>query len=317
MNLRLGDCLTVEMRAVVFLRLGLLLVLATSTIEARADLSGSQARRLITRIAGIELPSSAVRVKSVSSSSNSSAEAIAEIKAVFRLATNEHGDWRAVEVRVGPDRWEELAPIVTNRTVTSSLSCDGPDLRHGRPANEPTTQRARCLIAAVLGVQLPSDAVRIKGVSPLALPLASHPSAVVESLITIELRFAREKRGWMVAAVRSGNHDWISPQILVAAANEAKSKRAREEMNSIAEALLRFRTERRSYVDSDSHAVLIDYLSPRFLSRVIRLDPWHEPYQYWGARDNFTLRSLGPDRKENTADDITITQSADNSHPTS
>ncbi|MFN2513751.1 MAG: type II secretion system protein GspG [Pyrinomonadaceae bacterium] len=43
---------------------------------------------------------------------------------------------------------------------------------------------------------------------------------------------------------------------------------------------------------------------------MIRLDPWQEPYQYRGERDNFTLRSLGPDRKDNTADDIVITGSA-------
>ena len=155
-------------------------------------------------------------------------------------------------------------------------------------------------------MQLPSDAVRIKTVSPLELPLASRPSALVESLISAEFRFARDKGGWTVAALRTGNHDWISPESLVAAANETKRKQAREEMDAIAQALARFRTERQSYVSSDSHAVLIDYLSPRYLSRVIRLDPWQEPYRYRGERDTFTLRSLGADRKENTADDIVV-----------
>ncbi len=292
------------MRVVIFLRLGLLLILVTG--EVRADLSAKQARKLITRMAGIELPRGAVRVKKISSTSNSSAEATAEINAIFRLSTNTRGLWRVAELRVGQDRWEELGPVAALHTETLSSACDGPDLSSRGPATEPNTKRARCLIAAVLGVQLPSDAVRIKTVSPLELPLASRPSAVVESLITVEFRFARDKGDWLVAALRTGKDEWVSPEILVASANETKRMRAREEMDAIAQALARFRTERQSYVVSESQAVLVDYLSPRFLSRVIRLDPWREPYRYRGERDNFTLRSLGADRKENTADDIVV-----------
>jgi len=310
MTLVLRDLWQVEMPTVVFLRLGLLLVLAAFTVEVRADLSTSQARKLITRMAGIELPNSAVRVKRISSTSNSNAEATAEIQAIFRLVTNTEGLWRVAELRVGPDRWEDLGPVAALNTETLSSACDGPDLTSRGTGTEPSTKRARCLIAAVLGVQLPSDAVRIKNVSPFELPLASRPSAIVESLITAEFRFAREKSGWLVAALRTGNHEWVRPEILVASGNETKNMQAREEMEAIARALAKFRTERQSYVASDSHAVLIDYLSPRFLSRVIRLDPWREPYRYRGERDNFTLRSLGADHKENTADDIVITGSS-------
>jgi hypothetical protein len=97
----------------------------------------------------------------------------------------------------------------------------------------------------------------------------------------------------VVAALRTGNHEWVRPEILIASGDEAKNIQAREEMDAIKRALAKFRNERESYIASDSHAVLIDYLSPRFLSRVIRHDPWGEPYRYSGERDNFTLRSLG------------------------
>jgi Type II secretion system (T2SS), protein G len=293
----------VEMRAVV-LQLGLLLVLATFTVEARADLSSKQARKLITRMAGIELSDSAVRVKRISST-DASAEATAEINAIFRLATNEQGEWRVEEVRVGQDRWEPLGPVAALHTEVASSACDGPDLR-SKAASEPSTKRSRCLLAAVLGVQLPSDAVRIKSVSPLELPLASHPSAIVESLITVNFRFARETGNWLVAALRTGDHDWVSPEILLASANETKTMQARGELESMARALAKFRLEYQSYVVSDSQAVLIDFLSPRFLSRVLRVDPWDQPYRYRGDRDNFTLRSFGADRKENTDDDIVV-----------
>ncbi len=74
----------------------------------------------------------------------------------------------------------------------------------------------------------------------------------------------------------------------------------------IARALEKFRKERGFYVVSDSEAVAIDHLSPRYLARVIRVDPWHQPYKYLGERDHFVLRSTGPDAKDNTPDDIEL-----------
>ncbi|HYY43328.1 MAG TPA: type II secretion system protein GspG, partial [Pyrinomonadaceae bacterium] len=54
-------------------------------------------------------------------------------------------------------------------------------------------------------------------------------------------------------------------------------------------------------------AALVDQLNPRYTAAIIRLDPWHRPYEYTGTTDSFTLRSLGPDGKANTADDVTST----------
>lgn len=297
------------MRFVIFFCFALVVGLTLAAVDAKADLNAKQARKLITRVAGFDLPSSAVRVKKISSTSSSSAEATVEIQSAFRLVTNAQGRWRVAELRIGQDRWEELELVAgTPQIETSASGCDNPDLRsRGFAAIEPTTKRARCLIAALLGVQLPSDAVRVKTVSPLELPLASSPSAVVEALITAELRFARDnKTGWVVTALRAGGHAWISPETLAASADETKRKQAGAELASMAQALARFWGDRRSYVASESHAVLIDHLSPRYLSRVLRLDPWHEPYRYRGERNAFTLRSLGADRKENTADDIVV-----------
>ena len=296
------------MHSVIVLRITLLLILALVGVEARAELSAKLARKLITRMAGIDIPSGAVRVKRISSA-NSSAEATAEINATFRLAPNTQGRWRVAELRVGQDRWEALGPVAALHTEVPSGACDVPELASRSNTTEPSTKRARCLIAAVLGVQLPSDAVRIKSVAPFELPLASQPSAIVESLITVEVQFAQEKGNWLVVALRTGDHEWIRPEILMASLTVDKRMQARAEMEAIARALAKFKSERQSYVISDSQAVLVDYLSPRFLSRVIRLDPWREPYRYRGDRDNFTLRSLGADRIEDTEDDIVVSSS--------
>src|SRR5438105_3346207 len=68
----------------------------------------------------------------------------------------------------------------------------------------------------------------------------------------------------------------------------------------------RIRREHGAYLESKSEATLVDHLNPRYLARVIRIDPWHQPYEYEGTRDGFTLRSVGPDGKSNTADDIIL-----------
>jgi hypothetical protein len=298
------------MRLVFYFCSVLFCLLFLSFVEARADLSPKQARKLITRMAGFDLPSSAVRVKAVSASSDSSAEASAEIQTAFRLTKDVQGHWRVLEVRTGPNQWEAIELIASlQKTGVPKSGCDASDLRTKSFATEPGLKRVRCLLADLLGVQLPSDAIRIKAISNLSLPLASSPSAVVEAVVRVDLRFTRVKSGWVVTGVRGGNSDWLNPETILASLNEEKRKKTRAELDEIARALEAFRSERGFYVSSDLHHVLINHLSPRYLSRVIRLDPWHQPYRYNGAGDHFTLVSMGPDGKENTADDILVTGS--------
>ena len=295
------------MRVVTLFRLALLVVVALTTIDARAELSRSQARKLITRMAGFELPTNAVRIKTITPTGESSVDVTAEIVTTFRLASNDRGVWRAVEVRTGPNRWESLGLLSSSPEVESAAShCDVPEFAGSKETSEPSTKRARCVIAALLAVQLPSDAVRIKSVDASAF--GSSPSSLVEALINVDIRIGRtQQSAWTVTDLRTGNRGWVSLETLVAAANEEKARRARADLQAIARALEEFRSERHAYVVSDSHAVLIDHISPRYLKRVIRLDPWNRPYQYRGDPGSFTLRSAGADGKENTPDDIAVT----------
>ena len=52
----------------------------------------------------------------------------------------------------------------------------------------------------------------------------------------------------------------------------------------------------------------MDYLSPRYIKRIIRLDPWHNPYRYNGTTAAYTLASDGPDGKPGTSDDVTVSR---------
>ncbi len=170
-------------------------------------------------------------------------------------------------------------------------------------AGELSAKEARRLIARVAGIELPSDAVRVKEISSLGT------STVVVAQVETAFRFVKgDDDKWKVAEVRTGDNKWEDIDMIARAVNAEKVERARAELETVATALESFKRERGFYVESDSEAILIDQLNPRFLSRVIRVDPWHKPYQYDGTRDHFTLRSSGMDGKVETADDVIITR---------
>jgi type II secretion system (T2SS) protein G len=283
-----------------------LTALAASNVQAR--LSPKQARTAITRMAGFELNSGSVRVKTISETNAAAAEVSAEIKTVFKLAQDKQGRWRVAEIRTGHDRWEQIDLIANAlRTQIGTGGCTAPDPpAKGSLATDPSVKRTRCLLGRLLGVDSPSDAVRIQIVEPMAVPLASQASATVVAWVKVDARLVNDKTGWRVSELRTGSRDWAKLEPLVAAVNGEKQRIAREEMELIARALEKFRRERGFYVVSDSQAVAIDHLSPRYLAQVIRVDPWNQPYKYQGERDHFTLRSAGPDGKPDTSDDIQL-----------
>ena len=282
------------------------LFLILSPSHARADLSKSQARKVIQTMAGWSLPGSAVRVSSVTSSGEG-AEVSAEIQTVFRVRMNE-SRWQLTEIRVGQDRWERLEVIAKAANVElPSGECDVPsEFARSRSADELTNRRARCLIAGLLGVALPSDDVRVKDISSFGLSIGSGSTMLVTALVRADFRLVRGTGGWEVVGFKSGARDWVRIVDLPASIDQIKRTAATDELSTIAKALSEFQRDRGHFVVSDKESVLIDHLSPKYLARVIRIDPWHHPYHYDGQQDRYSLRSLGPDGKPNTPDDIVV-----------
>lgn len=280
---------------------------ALAPVALGANPSNKDLRKAIQTMFGASLASGDVRVQRVNTSGEGVAEASAEIDAIFRAKTTD-GHWRLSEIRTGQDTWERLDLIA--QALGAKLpagSCDTPpQFGHDAAASAMTVKRARCLVSELLGVTLPSDEVRIKDLSSLDLPFGSESSALIESSIRVDFRLVRDTRGWRVSAFKSGTRDWTILDTFATAYNEAKRASATNDLAAIANALIDFRRARGSFVVSDKESVLIDHLSPHYLARVIRVDPWHRPYQYDGETDRFSLRSLGPDGKPNTSDDIVL-----------
>jgi hypothetical protein len=282
----------------------LILIFAGSGSSVQASLSKKQARKLISRIAGSELPGSAVRLKTLTEN-NHHAEATAEIETAFRLAQNDLNEWKVVEIRMGPGRWEDIS-LLSAGSDGSEGKCNAHEIRGANSSGPLSSKRARCLIAKLLKIELPSDAVRIRSISSLGLPFASSSSALVVALVEIDFRFTRETGNWRVSDVRAGRSDWVNVEASVAALQAEKRERARQDLLTVAQALEAFRRDQGFYISSEKHTILIDHLNPRYLSSVIRLDPWHKPYRYRGERDHFQVSSDGPDGKENTPDDLVV-----------
>lgn len=299
------------MRLVSLSKISFVLLLAALWVltpaNVRADISSKDARKAIQTMLGASLPNSAVRVQRVSTGAENTAEASAEIETVFRVRQVD-GHWRLREIRTGQDRWEELELIAQALGAgLPSGGCDAPsEFARSASAKELNVKRSRCLVAELFGVALPSDQVRIKHFSMLDLPFGSESSALIEALVQVDFRFARDARGWQVSEFKSGSREWARIDTLAASLNEVKRAAATSDLNTIATALNDFRRDRGAFVVSDKQSVLIDHLNPRYLKRVIRLDPWHRPYQYEGAPDHFSLRSLGADGKPQTGDDVTV-----------
>ena len=298
---RRSALIRVHLRLITVLLLGVV-----SVTSARADLSQKQARKAIQTMAGWSLPGSAVRLE-IRSNGAESAEVSAEIETVFRLRMFE-GHWQLREIRTAPDRWEQLEVIAqAARVELPAGECDAPsEFTHSKRATELSTKRARCLVASLLGVSLPSDDVRIKEIDPFGLSLGSESTALVTALVRVGFRLGRDASGWQVTEFKSGARNWVNVASLPAAIDEAKRSTAAADLSTIAKALGDYRRDRGYFVVSDKESVLIDHLSPRYLARVIRVDPWYRPYQYDGQQDRYSLRSLGPDGKANTPDDVVV-----------
>lgn len=265
--------------------------------------SMKDARRAITRIADFELSNDAVRVETVmplGTTAGTMVEVAARITTAFRARKQgEGGDarWRVEAFRAADQRWEEIDFYTSAIGVAIAPARATLDALVNDLAVQQLTDKKL--------EELRRGSLRAEKFSPLL------SSAVVSIEIEAGFRLERASDGrWRVAGVRFGGGSdgdrWLSVAALVAAADAAKLARAREELQSVRAALETYRRERGSYVVADDHATLIDHLSPHYLPRVVRLDPWHRPYRYDGTRDRYVLRSDGADGRTDTADDVAL-----------
>jgi len=295
-------------------------VLCAPLRAAEKTLRKDVARQAIMRVAGLKLKKSAVRIKQVSGAS-APVEVSASVKTAFHFKRRGDGSWQVEEVRVGDRQWEDIDQLARawhfehTTSLIAQLEQLTAQLEAQQRARAAERKRQKQETEASSKEQrkhkqpatTPSAAEDLRAGPFIAKTFASLlSSATVEAEMDMTFRLNRDAGGaWQATEARLGDGAWQDASALVRALDTEKISRARADLAALAAALEAFRHERGFYVVADTSAALVDQLNPRYTPAVIRIDPWHRPYEYTGTRDNYTLRSLGPDGKPNTADDVT------------
>jgi len=324
------------------------LCLGASTAAAqkrpKPALSAKEARRVVAAAPGFGLRTGAVKVKEVGPAGSSPVNVAADVTLAFRLERVEdervtqtggifkQKRWRAVEFRTGDRTWEEFEPFSTafgaarleavrravEELVTEfeareaeargaggeEVAGDGaaPDMDGGKEEGK-KKKDGKKKEEKKAAEPLTRGALTIRQLSPMG------SSAVAEVVVAASFALSRDARGrWSVAEVAVGGESVTDPEALWRAVDARKAEQARLDLAALAEGLEAFRRERGFYVVARDAAVLVDHLSPRYSKRIIRLDPWNNPYRYAGTPAAYTLGSDGPDGKQGTADDVVLSR---------
>jgi hypothetical protein len=157
-------------------------------------------------------------------------------------------------------------------------------------------REARQKIAEAIGLDKPNN-VHVKAIST-----SIGGETVVEAQFDAAFRFTQDKQGnWNPVEVRPATAE---SELIQTAIRKEKNLRTTADLRTVVTALEAFHRERGFYVAADTGAALVDNLAPRFLGSIIRLDAWSREFQYNGTSESYRLKSLGPDGKPDTGDDI-------------
>jgi hypothetical protein len=333
-------------RSLTVITVALLVLLRASAAEAqrrpRPALSEGDARRAIAATPGFELRTGAVKIREVSARGVVPVRVTAEVTLGVRLARVadesapqtigllQQKRWRAVELRTADRRWEEFdllaaalgaEKVEPARRALEELATEF-ELRQSAAAGE--RERASGEAATVDGTANNDEAA-----TEVAAPLVRGPlsinslsalgsSAVAEVAVTADFLLERVGGRWRVGEVLVGGGPIGGAgggglAAALVALDARRAERARAELGIVREALERYRRERGFYVPAEDFVGLMDHLSPFYIERAIRFDPWQRPYLYARNGASYRLSSAGPDGKPNTPDDVSTEHAASES----
>jgi hypothetical protein len=165
-------------------------------------------------------------------------------------------------------------------------------------------REAREQIARLVGGS--PGAVRVRSITPGLI----GNQAIVVAQVELAFRMTEKDGAWRAAEVRLGEGQWEDIEMLGRALDAEKAKRAGDDLRALAGGVEAYRRERGFYPETETVAGLVDRITPRFLPRVLREDPWHRPFYYSAEPSGYRLGSSGPDGQPGTGDDVVVTGDA-------
>lgn len=171
----------------------------------------------------------------------------------------------------------------------------------GRSLEQQTREQVRTLANA----DLPEDSIEIVDVQETG----DHAIAEVEIKTAFKLR--KEDDHWILEEVRLGDRRWEKVERILEALNLERQKETRLMLKELADGITEYMTRNGEVPQTENFRELVDLLTPRFISRVIRLDSWWNPFFYSPSNgQSFELRSAGIDGIFGTEDDLVIRNAA-------
>jgi hypothetical protein len=168
-----------------------------------------------------------------------------------------------------------------------------------------STGLARKLIVDVPAEKLEKEDVEVVKVSQLG-----KTEAIAETKLKIAFRFKKVKGEWVIREVRIGHAQWEKVGDLAEALETVKIEETRQMLERIAEAILKYGESKGSLPVFKDYVTLSDLLSPMYMTPLIRLDAWRQPFLAKLENANTALIwSAGPDGRSGTDDDICRTVS--------
>ena len=184
-----------------------------------------------------------------------------------------------------------------------------PRLQAREPGSEPLASldvgTVRRLLLRLGGADFETGQVEIRKISP-----GIGGEAIVEARIETAYRFRKQDDDWEVAEIRLGDRQWESLELVREVVRREKVRRTRLQLQELTTALSSYLTANGSYVEAQTVQGLLDGLTAAHLRVPQWFDQWGTPLLYQGGKQEFRLRSAGPDRQFETSDDLVADSSA-------
>lgn len=163
-------------------------------------------------------------------------------------------------------------------------------------------------LARDLIMDFPREALEKEDIEVLSVTQVSGSEAIAEARVHSAFRFEKVGRDWVVREIRLGRGQWEKVGNLAEALQKVKIEETGELLDRIAEATRKYREAYGALPSFEDYVDLSDRLSPKFLTPLIRLDPWRRPFRAEPTGKGLIgVRSAGPDGRFDTDDDINRT----------
>ncbi len=130
--------------------------------------------------------------------------------------------------------------------------------------------------------------------------------AIAETTVELAFQFERDTATspWHISAVRLGDQNWVTFSELVGALNETRQKATIAALRKLDAGVTAYRQQNGNAPGASTVVTLGDVLHPQYMSDLVLSDGWGRPIEIESTTPSFRFRSLGPDGRRGTADDV-------------